>query len=122
LTVGAKKVLLEYTWLGNVRELENVIERGMILTEDAEIGESNIKLETEMAFSHNSYPRSGMTISEMERKLIISTLDSVDWNRTKAAGLLGISIRTLRNKLNEYKNKGQIYDMQEGKEIQDTRL
>jgi DNA-binding protein Fis len=46
----------------------------------------------------------------MEKNLIMSTLHSVDGNRTKAATLLGISIRTLRNKLNEYSEKGQISD------------
>jgi two-component system response regulator FlrC len=48
----------------------------------------------------------GTTIPEMERHLIISTLTQVGGNRTRAAELLGISIRTLRNKLNEYKADG----------------
>ena len=52
----------------------------------------------------------GNTIHEMEKSLIFSTLQSVDGNRTRAATLLGISIRTLRNKLNEYSGKGQNSD------------
>jgi DNA-binding protein Fis len=46
--------------------------------------------------------QAGMTVAEMEKHLILKTLDSCDGNRTKAADMLGISIRTLRNKLHEY--------------------
>jgi len=56
-------------------------------------------------------PVMGATIHEMEKNLILSTLKRVDGNRTKAATLLGISIRTLRNKLNEYTKGGQISDV-----------
>ena len=52
----------------------------------------------------------GTTIHDMEKRLIMSTLESVEGNRTKAASLLGISIRTLRNKLNEYSGKSQFSD------------
>jgi len=118
LSKGTKKLLLEYHWPGNVRELENVMERAMILTDGAEISEDDIMIDKRSSSQGDLYPASGMTISEMERRLIISTLDSVSWNRTKAAELLGISIRTLRNKLNEYKEKGQIYDDQEKGKLQ----
>ncbi len=113
LRKDTKKLLLEYHWPGNVRELENVMERAMILTEGPEITENDILIDNKSSTQGNIFLASGMTISEMERRLIISTLDSVSWNRTKAAELLGISIRTLRNKLNEYKEKGQIYDDRE---------
>ncbi|MCD6570282.1 MAG: sigma-54-dependent Fis family transcriptional regulator [Deltaproteobacteria bacterium] len=111
LSEGAKKALLDYSWPGNVRELENALERAMILTDDTEITESCIMVGMEASLP-DSLPRAGLTINEMERHLILSTLESVGWNRTKAASLLGISIRTLRNKLNEYKEKGQNFDTQ----------
>ncbi|HPJ92989.1 MAG TPA: sigma-54 dependent transcriptional regulator [Deltaproteobacteria bacterium] len=110
LAQEAKDTLCEYSWPGNVRELENVIERAMILTDGEEISVSDIMLGLDMNTSGDSAPAVGTTIHDMEKNLILSTLDSVEGNRTKAATLLGISIRTLRNKLNEYTVHGQISD------------
>jgi DNA-binding NtrC family response regulator len=110
LTQTAKNALYEYSWPGNVRELENVIERAMILTDGNQIPGESIMLSMDISFSPDGAPAVGTTIHEMEKNLIISTLDSVDGNRTKAATLLGISIRTLRNKLNDYTKKGQNSD------------
>ena len=110
LTQAAKDSLLNYAWPGNVRELENVIERAIILSDGQEIDTDTIILSSEqMTSPADSSP--GTTIHEMERRLIVSTLNEVGGNRTKAAELLGISIRTLRNKLNEYKSDGQISDV-----------
>jgi len=110
LTQGAKDALTEYSWPGNVRELENAIERAMILTDGSQISTENIMLGMDMNSALEKNPSVGTTIHEMEKGLILSTLDHVDGNRTKAATLLGISIRTLRNKLNEYTEKGQFSD------------
>ena len=110
LSEGAKKALLDYSWPGNVRELENTLERAMILTDEKEITEDCIMVDTTAPSLSDISPGVGLTINEMERHLILSTLESEGWNRTKAASLLGISIRTLRNKLNEYKEKGQKFD------------
>ncbi|MEA3221892.1 MAG: sigma-54 dependent transcriptional regulator [Thermodesulfobacteriota bacterium] len=110
LSEGAKKALLDYSWPGNVRELENTLERAMILTDGKEITEDCIMVDTTASSLPDISPGVGLTINEMERHLILSTLESEGWNRTKAASLLGISIRTLRNKLNEYKEKGQKFD------------
>jgi len=111
LSPQAKDAFLSYSWPGNVRELENVIERSMILTDGPEITLDSVELG--MGGGHETalgQPAVGTTIHEMEKNLICSTLQSVDGNRTRAASLLGISIRTLRNKLNEYAGKGQISD------------
>jgi len=89
-----------------VRELENLIERAMILSDGPEILPEIIRAGMEGAQPVQTGP--GTTIPEMERHLIISTLTQVGGNRTKAAELLGISIRTLRNKLNEYKAGGAL--------------
>lgn len=111
LTSEAKDALLRYSWPGNVRELENVMERSMILNDGAGITAEAVTLGMEggpeVAKEHVPV---GTTIHDMEKNLIMSTLQSVEGNRTKAASLLGISIRTLRNKLNEYSGKSQIFD------------
>ena len=109
LSPAAKAAILGYNWPGNVRELENVIERAMILADGQEIDAGDIMISaTGTPSTSNVAP--GQTIHEMEKNLIISTLSHVNGNRTRAAELLGISIRTLRNKLNEYKHGGQFSD------------
>jgi DNA-binding NtrC family response regulator len=110
LSKEAKDALLKYPWPGNVRELENVIERAMILTEGDTISAEHISLSNEGPSVPASMPAMGITIHDMEKNLIFSTLKKVDGNRTRAATLLGISIRTLRNKLHEYTNGSQITD------------
>lgn len=96
--------LCSYDWPGNVRELENVIERSVLICGQTEIMSENICLQNDMISEkqENSFSV-GTTVRDMERKLIYKTLQHVDDNRTHAAQLLGISIRTLRNKLREYR-------------------
>ncbi len=98
------EMFLEYSWQGNVRELENYIERavvtakGKILTPrdfSRELSFGRIKVSSEKI-------EVGSTIFEAEKKLILKTLEAQIGNRTKAAEILGISTRTLRNKLHEY--------------------
>lgn len=103
LSEQAKQKLKNYRWPGNVRELQNVIERSILLSQVQEIGEEHILLPeaSEQEPMHSFSP--GMTVGEVERLLILKTLEFTSQNRTKAAEMLGISIRTLRNKLNEYK-------------------
>ncbi len=127
----AENALLKYDWPGNVRELEHTIERAVVLCRDDVINEKNLFLhgitinqflldkdEIQAASSdddsgqteaeeqkHSSQSLSG-TIADMERELILSTLKQTDGNRTRAAELLGITVRTLRNKLNEYREQG----------------
>jgi len=99
----ALRKLKTYRWPGNVRELQNIIERSILLTPAQEVGEEHILLpeDAEVSPEHSFSP--GMTVGEAERLLITKTLEFTGQNRTRAAELLGISIRTLRNKLNEYK-------------------
>jgi two-component system response regulator FlrC len=93
----------QWSWPGNVRELENVIERAILMSAGSEISPDDVAIEgfKPMVASEESFTP-GMTISEAERRLIMKTLEYTGQNRTKAAQLLGISIRTLRNKLHEY--------------------
>lgn len=110
------RALLGYRWPGNVRELQNAVQRAAILSLGAELQESHFFLDNAarsvpLAAQVEVMPqqeedrlviRSGTTVYEMERALIQETLRATSNNRTQAAKLLGISIRTLRNKLHEY--------------------
>jgi two-component system response regulator FlrC len=129
----ARNALIAYDWPGNVRELEHTIERAVVLCRDDTINEKNLflhgitinqflldKQEISAASGdvqpQESEPASvpdraagitlGGTIADMERELILNTLKQTDGNRTRAAEMLGITVRTLRNKLNEYREMG----------------
>ena len=104
ISQAAQTLLLKYDWKGNVRELENFIERAALVCEGDVIEPKHFFLDGALK------PRSeskdvpvGSTLREMEKQLIIKTLEEVGGNRTHAAKILGVSIRTLRNKLNEYR-------------------
>ena len=108
---SAMKKIVSWTWPGNIRELQNVIERSILLGPSDMISSENIQIENfveNKVEDSNPLIKAGMTIHEAERMLILKTLDSTMQNRTQAARILGISIRTLRNKLNEYKNTNQL--------------
>jgi DNA-binding NtrC family response regulator len=97
---------MEYDWPGNVRELQNAVERAVVLSTDAVLGPEHFALGAGVpreASSGNlvSVPV-GTTVGEMEKILILRTLEQSAQNRTRAAEVLGISVRTLRNKLKEY--------------------
>lgn len=112
LSDKAAAALLNYQWPGNVRELENTMHRAVLLAVGDEIDENAIILQTPSAVitpdtsPENSASQVGQTLSSVERKLILDTLESTAWNRSTAATLLGISIRTLRNKLKQYQEEG----------------
>jgi two-component system response regulator AtoC len=98
--------LRSHAWPGNVRELENVIQRAVVFAKAGEIAIEHLRLDG----AQKSAPAEGasgltpgMSVAEAERILIIKTLEACGDNRTKAAEMLNISIRTLRNKLHEYK-------------------
>ncbi|MBF0350602.1 MAG: sigma-54-dependent Fis family transcriptional regulator [SAR324 cluster bacterium] len=143
LVQGTLEVLMNYNWRGNVRELENVIERSMLLCNGKEIMPQHLLMHNHAKFSSalqdNAYAEAqsvaastivaatatatastripagseslgievGMSMKEAEKTLILETLKKTEGNRTHAAKILGISIRTLRNKLNEYKIDGE---------------
>jgi DNA-binding NtrC family response regulator len=108
---AALTVLLGRAWKGNVRELENAVERAVLLSGGEAIGPEHVMVDESspagvsaysLPMSSNVAPASG-SLWEMERDLIMQTLERVKGNRTHAAKALGISIRTLRNKLREYR-------------------
>jgi DNA-binding NtrC family response regulator len=111
LSAEAIALLRAHSWPGNVRELENVIERAILLCGGESIVPDDLCLEEPIA----SDPQietvraegefvagKGMTLRDMEKNLIFETLQSVKGNKTRASQMLGVSVRTIRNKLNEY--------------------
>jgi DNA-binding NtrC family response regulator len=95
-------LLKKYRWPGNIRELGNIIERTCLMCQGDTLLPSHLFFDEELPSSGNKGARLSGTIDEMEKELILQTLEEVSGNKTKAAESLGISIRTLRNKLNEY--------------------
>jgi two-component system response regulator FlrC len=100
-----------WTWPGNIREIENVLERAVILAENGIVQAAHIAIENteeSKGSTEEAVGFAGMTLSQVEQKLILQTLQLTEQNRTRAAEILGISIRTLRNKINEYRQAGLV--------------
>ena len=122
LSAEARRALSANRWPGNVRELENTLHRAVLLSSGSEIGVDGIlspdgarldqmrgtDVAAHAAIAAEQVTRNlvGRTVAEVERDLILETLKHCLGNRTHAANILGISIRTLRNKLNEYAADG----------------
>src|ERR1700731_3491026 len=108
--IGAEvlDIFMGHTWPGNIRELRNVLERAAIMCEKDMITRSC--LPDEFGKTHSKGPSDlssirfpvGTTVDAMERELILQTLNATGNNKTRAADLLGISLKTLHNKLKEY--------------------
>ena len=96
----ALNLLAGHSWKGNVRELENSIERAVLLGEGKTLLPEALFLEESSVRVSASI--SGTSIWEVEKELIFKTLKDMEGNKTKAAKRLGISVRTLRNKLKDY--------------------
>ncbi len=123
LSAEAREALVRAPWPGNVRELENTLHRAVLLSSGDIIGPDAIVLPDGMGLAEAARATSpaaqlaqtaeamnralvGRTVADVERDLILDTLDHTLGNRTHAANILGISIRTLRNKLNQYSDEG----------------
>ena len=110
LSTGALEKLMAWNWPGNIRELENVIERAVLLSVGDEIMVQDIHIDQPVddlsATSGNINP--GMTILQAERKLILATLSYTENNRSQAARMLGISVKTLRTKIYEYGRESDV--------------
>jgi len=87
--------------------LQNAVERAVVLSDGDQLdAEQFAFLQQDGLHTRGDGLMPGMTVDEAERKLILKTLESCQDNRTRAAELLGISVRTLRNKLKEYREAG----------------
>ncbi|HHS82142.1 MAG TPA: sigma-54-dependent Fis family transcriptional regulator, partial [Devosia sp.] len=124
LSEEARTELVRAPWPGNVRELENTLHRAVLLSPGTTIGIDEIRLPDGQSLSEAASTNSlaaqardtaetvtrslvGSTVADVERTLILDTLDHCLGNRTHASNILGISIRTLRNKLNQYSREGE---------------
>ena len=131
ISAEARRRLAQHRWPGNVRELENAIHRAVLLSVGSEIDETAIRLPdgkpmsgvdagtqaaSRAAQAADAATRSfvGQTVAEVEQQLILDTLSHCFGNRTHAANILGISIRTLRNKLKEYSEAGVLVPAPQG--------
>lgn len=128
VSVDAVSKLQGCSWKGNIRELENTMHRAILMSAEDDIEADAVFIQEGGLSTQNNAPAAapaavktdpaavqnpgavegmiGRTIADMERDMILNTLDHCLGNRTHAANILGISIRTLRNKLNQYKDSG----------------
>ncbi|KAF3361702.1 Acetoacetate metabolism regulatory protein AtoC [Chlamydiales bacterium STE3] len=115
LSEEARKKILNYDWPGNVRELANILERAVVLSSADGIAAEDIYLThlSSLNVAKGTLPF-GITLQELEKRLIIETMHKLNNNRTKTAEMLGISVRTLRNKLQEYDLSAQNSPPQNG--------
>src|SRR5579863_7555129 len=119
LTPEVAQMLSRHPWRGNVRELENTMHRAVLLSRGSTIGPDSIMLSNLKSGDAESAPAPiagkaglvGRTVADVERDLILETLNHCLGNRTHAANILGISIRTLRNKLQQYRQEGMSVPM-----------
>jgi DNA-binding NtrC family response regulator len=104
LSEKVSRMLLSYSWPGNVRELENLIERAVVISKNQELKISDFPPDISAGIPALGKTNMdvGMSIGEAEKILILKTLKAHGGNKSKAADVLGISSRTLRNKLQEY--------------------
>ncbi len=106
LSPSAIEKLEHYSWPGNVRELRNVVQRACIMADGESITASCIPFDVPVRAERSITVTVGTTIEEVERQLILATLDAVKGHKEKAAELLGISPKTLYNRLREYGSEG----------------
>jgi len=117
ISADALDILIEYNWPGNIRELQNALERAIITTHDTVIEKKTFKflmsssqeekkiVKTQTLSQEQHIEFDNMTIAEVEKILIFRTLEKTNNNRTETANVLGITSRTLRNKLHQYERE-----------------
>lgn len=103
----AMDLLMRYSWPGNVRELENCVERAVIMCREQFITPEELPIAIQSLVEKDEPKQIGVqpghTLQEVEKEMILTTLEQTNGNRTKAAEILGITRQTLQNKLKEYK-------------------
>jgi len=103
----ARKLIMEYAWPGNVRQLESAIERALLLAESDEITVEDLPIEIRNAARTEGaggfkLPPEGISFEDLERSLITQAMEQTGWNITRAAKLLGLSFRTMQYRLDKF--------------------
>lgn len=107
LTPETKKLMMDYSWPGNVRQLESAIERAILLAEEEKITLEDLPTEVRQDVGPASegtfkLPAEGINFEDVERNLITQAMEQTDYNITKAAKLLGLTFRTLQYRLEKF--------------------
>jgi len=104
ITSECMDLLTRYPWPGNVRELENAVERGIILMRGTELTEKSLPLTIQNQIAKRTFGEAGEPVSlfDAEKQLILKTIEKTEGNKSEAARRLGITRKTLQNKLNRY--------------------
>ncbi len=103
----AQRLLLDYSWPGNVRQLESAIERALLLAEGDEITIEDLPVEIRSAIQAEGtggfkLPPEGISFEDLEHSLIVQAMEQTSWNITRAAKLLGLSFRTMQYRLDKF--------------------
>ncbi len=125
VTPRAMELLLSYPWPGNVRQLENTIEQAVVLCEEDTVGVEMLSLgEPTAARETDSFVRirSGLPLRDVEQEYILRTLQETGGNRTRAARVLGISLRCLQYKLKAYAEGGSESPAQSSRAVEPRHL
>ncbi|NJD91267.1 MAG: sigma-54-dependent Fis family transcriptional regulator [Geobacter sp.] len=107
ITKAALKLLLNYSWPGNVRQLESIIERGVLMAEGSMIAPEDLPAEVHENITGSGrlpfdFPADGISFEELERELIVKAMERADWTIAKAAPLLRMSYKTLQYRLEKF--------------------
>ena len=110
LSDDARRLILDYAWPGNVRQLESAIERALLLAEGDEITVEDLPMEIRATLQTETtggfkLPAEGISFEELERSLLIQAMEQTGWNITRAAKLLGLSFRTMQYRLDKFEIK-----------------
>jgi len=103
----AERLIMNYSWPGNVRQLESAIERALLLAEGDEITAEDLPVEIRQTAQVEGtggfkLPPEGISFEDLERSLIIQAMEQTGWNITRAAKLLGLSFRTMQYRLDKF--------------------
>jgi DNA-binding NtrC family response regulator len=102
ISEGGLKLLMDYNWPGNVRELENAVERALVTSRGQVLTEEDFSFLAANGAAKAWTAPAGMTLQDMEKLLIVATLERTDGNIKESASLLGIDRSTLYEKIKRY--------------------
>ncbi|MGH9798986.1 MAG: sigma 54-interacting transcriptional regulator, partial [Blastocatellia bacterium] len=128
LSSEAKGMILNYTWPGNVRQLESAVERALLLAEGDEITGEDLPIEIRQTAQVEGtggfkLPPEGISFEDLERSLIMQAMEQTGWNITRSAKLLGLSFRTMQYRLDKFgikrpnRSKGGDDEIEDGEDV-----